>query len=189
VTSCYVLELSVQPGGSRWAELHTYPQPGHLRLILEQFCANEGGLSAYHAIWYGATLGIWVIQRGAVAAFVDLHPHIRATLGERSLLLSDPALDAVRDEIEDAWDTADAIKLELFWDPIEIALPPLVPPVLARGDSVSPAGIPESSETYLGVADELAIGSVEAEQGEEIDPPFDLDAAYPPMHATRRPDK
>jgi hypothetical protein len=180
MTSCYVLELSVQPGGSRWAELHTYPEPGHLRLILEAFCANEGGLAAYHAIWYGATLGIWVIQRGEVAAFVDLHPHIRATLGERSLLLSDPALDSLRGEIDEAWDTAEQVTLELFWDPIELALPALVAPVLARGDTVALTGVPDSVETYLDVADELAIGSLEAEQGEAIDPPFDLDAAYPP---------
>jgi hypothetical protein len=80
--SCYVVELSVSPGGSRWAELHAYTEPAHLRAMIERFCENDGGMSAYYSIWYGAVLGVWTLQHGEVAAFLDLHPHIRARIGD-----------------------------------------------------------------------------------------------------------
>lgn len=81
--SCYVLELSVSPGGSRWAELHAYSDPAHIRACLEDFCSNGAGTSAYHAIWYGATLGVWVVQAGDVVDFIDVYPSIDVRLGDR----------------------------------------------------------------------------------------------------------
>jgi hypothetical protein len=82
--SCYVLELSVSPGGSRWAELHAYSDPAHIRVWLADFCANHSGFSAYHAISYGATLGVWVIQAGAVVDFIDVYPNISVQLGDHA---------------------------------------------------------------------------------------------------------
>jgi hypothetical protein len=82
--SCYVLELSVSPGGSRWAELHAYSDPAHIQACLAGFCRNTSGFSAYHAIWYGATLGVWVIQAGTVVDFIDVHPNIGVQLGDRA---------------------------------------------------------------------------------------------------------
>ncbi|MFT3770998.1 MAG: hypothetical protein QM820_36740 [Minicystis sp.] len=78
--STYVVELSVGPGGSRWAELHAYADPAHVRWVIERFCKNLGGMSAYHAIWYGAILGVWTLQRGEVTSFVDLHAFLTVEL-------------------------------------------------------------------------------------------------------------
>lgn len=162
--SCYVLELSVSPGGSRWAELHAYSDPAHIQACLAGFCANSSGFGAYHAIWYGATLGVWVIQAGTVVDFIDVYPSITVQLGEqapvpvrgeaaRALVIAErvrriqaeragkPPEDGEDDEhiaSEDYHDVDtdiyEAMKLHLDWTAVGSRLPPLTPPLLGPGD-------------------------------------------------------
>ena len=133
--SCYVLELSVQPGGSRWAELHAYTNPEHIRAWLAAFCENSMGQSAYHSLWYGATLAIWIVQHGVAERVIDLHEHIRVHLADKptARLCDHAACKALvlgarpRDQSdeEDASEAAaseqaeDAEDADASWDPEE----------------------------------------------------------------------
>lgn len=180
MSSAYILELSVGPGGSRWAETHTWTEPWQLKLILEEFCSNDDNLAAYHCISYGATLAIWVVQQGHLVDFIDLHPYLLVTLpdGKRPLgefRADEPALNAFLDGREDDW--LEDVELTLFWDPIEERLPKLRAPVLQPGESVEFEGTPPPTapkDSYLSFANPLTLGSIEHESGEELEPPFDL---------------
>ncbi len=180
--SCYVLELSVQPGGSRWAELHAYSDARHIQRLLKDFCKNQGGMSAYHAIWYGdAVLGIWVVQRGVVVKFINLYSYITAKLGRMEPLpLSRKAalkrlLDAHCEEDDDDGDElCEQIKLGLLWDALAPRLPALKEPRLAPGERGSiKHRKPPGMSTYLD-EDGVLFGSVDAEAGERIEPPFKI---------------
>lgn len=178
--SAYILELSVGPGGSRWAETHTWTEPWQLRAILEQFCENDGNLAAYHCISYGATLGIWIVQQGRLLDFIDLHPFILVGLPDgkrplREFLDDEGALNAYLDGRTDDW--LEEVELTLVWDPIEEQLPRLLAPVLSPDDEVpfSAEAFPTApKENYLDFANPLVMGSMEHESGEELDPPFEL---------------
>jgi hypothetical protein len=180
VSSAYVLELSARPGGARWAETHTWTEPWQLRMLLDEFCANDDNLAAYHCLAAAATLGIWVVQQGELTRFIDLQPFIfvKQPEGARSLaeLFADPeTLNALLDAHDDEW--LEDVELELFWDAIEDQLPALVAPVLqpdeqAPVELVFPPGAPKDS--YLSFATPLTLGSVEHESGEELEPPFEL---------------
>lgn len=177
--SAYILELSVGPSGSRWGELHTWTERWQLRAILEQFCENDDNLAAYHSIFYGATLGVWVVQQGRLVEFVDLHPFILVTLpeGQRPLaefLADQPARAAFLDGHEDEW--LDDVELTLFWDPVEERLPPLLPPLLGPEDEVAftSARLPNApADSYLEFANPLSLRSIDYEAG-ELEPPFEL---------------
>lgn len=180
--SCYVLELSVGPGGSRWAELHTYSDPGHLRAILERFCRNPDGFSAYHAIWYGAVLGVWVVQLGKTTAFIDLHPFIRARLGDKppqTLDDKEGCLGLVieaRSEKDDDDDFQDGdietyaqMKLEADWTAVAARLPALEAPLLSpRQQTRIVTTIEAPAEAYFPNEEALEFGSYDPENLEAI---------------------
>ena len=180
MASAYILELSVGPGGSRWAETHTWTEAWQLRLILEEFCANDDNLAAYHCISYGATLAIWVVQEGHLVDFIDLHPYILVTLDEGKRPLAEfradeDALSAFLDAHEDGW--LEDVELTLFWDPIEERLPKLVQPVLENDETVRFEGLAPPvapRDSYLSHANPMTLGSVDHESGEELEPPFEL---------------
>lgn len=192
--SCYVVELSVGPGGSRWAELHAYSQPAHVRWVIEQFCKNPGGMSAYHAIWYGAVLGVWTIQGGEVTVFLDLHPLLRAGLdGKPTVALDDnkgclrlvregrPEVDEDEDEESDDedyddadFDTYERMVLTFDWKVIAARLPALEPPLLAPGEQTTTvrakkAGLPKG--TYLQLERSVSFGSRDVECGNDLPGP------------------
>jgi hypothetical protein len=163
--STYVLETSVGPGGSRWAEIHAYSSRAHIKACLESFCANQA-MEAYHAIWYGAVLAIYTVQRGAVVACLDLHPYLSAQLEEEEPLPltqkdklcamvrarrpgqkaqergGEPGDEEDEEEIDplDDWDdsdiaTFDAFELSFDWPAIERQLAPLEEPLLGPNES------------------------------------------------------
>lgn len=194
--SAYILELSVQPGGSRWAEVHVYSKLEHIRAWLEQFCKNDS-MAAYHAIWYGATLAIWVVQKGEVVQFVDLHHYIRAKLDDHESILiadQDACLELVRkarparedddededEEEDDDWDdddidTLDRVKLELSWIEISAQLPALEPPLLKPGQEIR---IKHKKKPLVDTYVESGVhsyGSYDHEGGVNLDPPFDVE--------------
>jgi hypothetical protein len=201
--SCYVLELSVQPGGSRWAELHAYSNLDHIRACLDVFLENGGGTSAYHAIGYGATLGIWTVQHGDVVGFVDLHsliqirhrdkpplsladePALRAFVYERRLEhYREEGADEEEEEIPDAddWDdydltTYEEMTMELDWAAVAARLSPLEPPVLAPGGraKVRHDNWKKSPRSMYAQERSVRFGSYEVENGDRLEPPFEIE--------------
>jgi hypothetical protein len=195
--SAYILELSVQPGGSRWAEVHVYSKLEHIRAWLEEFCKNDS-MGAYHAIWYGATLAIWVVQKGQVVQCVDLHNYIRARLDDHeAALLADqdgcmelvrkarPAKEGDEDDEEDEddyddWDdddidTLDRVKLELSWIEISAQLPALEPPLLKPGQKIR---IKHKKKPKMDTYADNGVhsyGSYDHEGGADLDPPFEVE--------------
>lgn len=195
--SAYLLELSVQPGGSRWAEVHVYSKLEHIRAWLDEFCKNES-MGAYHAIWYGATLAIWVAQKGQIVQYIDLHPHIKARLdGSEAVPLADrdgcmalvrkgrktaeddgEAEDADDDDwSDDDLDTLDRIKLEFSWVDISAQLPALEAPLLKPGQRIRIKHKKKPKiDTYVENGT-FAYGSYDHEGGAELDPPFEVEEA------------
>ncbi|HRI63045.1 MAG TPA: hypothetical protein PK156_02375 [Polyangium sp.] len=191
--SAYILELSVAPGGSRWAEVHVYSRLEHIRAWLEEFCKNEG-MSAYHAIWYGATLALWVVQKSQVVQCIDLHPYIKASLGDLGpipvsdrdgcLKLVRQAREVQPDEEEegedDDWcdediDILDKMKLELSWIEISAQLPALEPPLLLPGQLIR-IKHKKKPQLHTYVDDgSLSYGSYDHEGGIDLDPPFEVE--------------
>lgn len=191
--SAYILELSVQPGGSRWAEVHVYSKLEHIRAWLEEFCKNDS-MSAYHAIWYGATLAIWVVQKGQVVQCIDLHPHIKASLmGSAPIPIADEegCLELIRNarqkdeeadegEEDDDWDDddidiLDQMKLEFSWVEISAQLPALEPPLVQPGQRIR---IKHKKKPKMATYVEngaFSFGSYDHEGGADLDPPFDIE--------------
>src|SRR5579863_4983219 len=178
--SCYILELSVQPGGARWAELHAYTDAGHIRLCLERWCRDEERMPAYLSIVYGATLMIWVVERGVVTAGIDLHDHIRASFDGKSAPLSDEAaLEPVRARAEADDATGEmplaGVTLSLLWDDIEVKLPSLVAPLLEPGAATRiDRSAVRRDDTYLDAEGIIRFGSFEVENGDMLDPPVPI---------------
>ncbi|MDI3283730.1 hypothetical protein [Polyangium sp. 15x6] len=203
--SCYVLELSVGPGGSRWAELHAYSNLDHIRACLDVFLENGGGMSAYHAIWYGATLGIWTVQRGNVVGFLDLHSFLQVRLGDGPAVpLSDTAaaralvyerrrqryLDDGEDEEDipgeddhddDDWNTYEAMTLAVDWGAVTPRLPALEPPSLAPGEraKLDYSKWRKSPKRMYAGEGSIRFGSYDPENGERLDPPFKIEMPEP----------
>ncbi|MEZ4448538.1 MAG: hypothetical protein R3B09_03585 [Nannocystaceae bacterium] len=203
--SCYALELSVGPGGSRWGELHAYTEPEHLRWVIDGFCQNRGGMSAYHGIWYGARLGVWVIQRGAIVGFVDLHPLLAVTVpGAGTAPLSDTGAcdrlvvarrrqlalesDEDPDEFEEEADELDDVTFEIYeaitmaldYEALRAALPPLEAPLLASGQRTARRWCMDEARPqgiYLFVGKSVRFGSYEVECGLTLDGPI----PFPPL--------
>jgi hypothetical protein len=143
--SVYVLECSVQPGGSRWAELHTYTTPGPILRVLDRLCANEHGFFAYHTLWYGAVVGLWTIHHGEVVDFTDLHPYLSVDLREHGVIRLDQresqaALD-FNDEAEAAGDLDRYawLRMELDERAVRRLLPPSARAAFAARRAADPA--------------------------------------------------
>ena len=175
--SVYVLECSVQPGGSRWAELHTYTTPGPILRVLERLCANEHGFFAYHTLWYGAVFGLWTIHHGEVVDFTDLHPYVSVDLREHGVIRLDQresqaALD-FNDEAEDAGDLDRYawLRMELDERAVRRLLPPLPAPRLRPGERlILPPRLYGPAESVL--PSELWWGATDLEFGELEDDPL-----------------
>lgn len=207
--SCYVLQLSVSPGGSRWAEHHAYTDLAHVRACLDVFLENGGGMSAYHAISYGATLGIWTVQRGTVVGFVDLHSFIqvrhrdkppvplsdedatRALVYARRLeLYRENGEDEVEDEDElpgpddyDDYDltTYEEMTMEVDWAGVVARLGALEPPLLAPGERTKLRYDKwrKSPRSMYAGGTSIKFGSYDPENGEHLDPPFEIEMPAP----------
>jgi hypothetical protein len=140
--STYVLELSVGPGAWRWAEVHTYPDTARIRLALERFC-SERSLSGcvYLDLFHDAILGIWTVQKGALASFLELRPFLtiaHPTIGAgrwadedlRRAFESLSADDAEDLALSSVDELVDLVEVGLDWKAIEDILPRLDPPLL-----------------------------------------------------------
>lgn len=188
--SAYVVETSVGPGGSRWAEIHAYSDKSHIEAVLRQFCENRS-MEAYHAIWYGADLFVYAVQRGDVVVAVDLHRHLYAKVGTSAAVRLDDetALRAMifaaaretgefgEDEEEPDWDDAgvwevfDSVELFIDWPAVDALLPTLESPLLAPGQSTRIACKITQVGGYLMLSDTLRFGSEDRESGVRLSPP------------------
>jgi hypothetical protein len=135
--SAYVVELSVQPGGARRANMIVCSKSAHVRAVLEwEFAGSPDhrALAADLAVFYGETIGVHVVQAGTFAKFVDLHPFLRAHVdGAPPILLDDTAaIEALRAQREEEGrDFVEEAEFDIDWAGIEKALPALA------GDRVS----------------------------------------------------
>lgn len=158
-------------------------------------------MSAYHAIWYGATLGIWTVQRGKVVGFVDLHSFIHVRLDDRPPVpLSDR--DAARalvhekrrqgylddgedeedipgeDDYDDGdWSTYEAMTMAVEWGAVTQRLPALEPPILAPGEraKLDYSSWRKSPNRMYASEGSIRFGSYDPENGERLDPPFEIE--------------
>lgn len=173
--SCYVYELSIRPGGWRWAELHAYADPDHIRRVVERFGRNENGYAGSLVVWGDATFGIWIVQRGLVTRFIELRAFMSLRVGRKTPVpladasavtgLVGPA-DAEYDD-----DLAQQIRLGLEWDRLLAQLPALATPVLAPGEYTRIRhGKRKPARTYF--SEGVFFGSTDAESGYRIKPPF-----------------
>src|SRR5262245_80752 len=87
--SCYILELSVVPGGARRGERFVYRSLEHIhRCLAWEFLGDPVSrfAAAMLAIGYGETIRLWIVQRGVVTAAIDLDDFLRVTVGRKGPL-------------------------------------------------------------------------------------------------------
>ena len=112
--NCYLLEFSVGGGGSRIGDVHAVPDLGAARESFEGHWGDSlDDVLAYHVMWYGAVLHLWVVRQGAITEGFDLRPCLRSgdaacdrTLA-RIISLQERAPDDER--AEEIWDDADSV--------------------------------------------------------------------------------
>lgn len=187
--STYVLETSVGPGGARWAEIHAYSDVAHIEACVRVFCENTA-TQAYYAIWYGADLWLYAIERGEITFKLDLHPFLYAKLAgrgphrldERDALAAmitgvvreesgeeDTDEEALGLDDLDDWEVFDRVELFVDWPAVLAKVPALEGPLLAPGERtrINPA----NAAAYLAISSTLRYGSEDRESGERLDPP------------------
>lgn len=152
--SAYVLELSVRAPRSRWDTVHVTPEAPELKTSLEAFCGARGTLNAFHAVFSGMHAGVWVVQEGKLAGFIDAAPFLRVDLGAGArtiaeLWADERILASWGEEIEDFDPWLSNVALELFWDPIAEQLPPLQGALLSAKDEPQFIEYGELSEQAL----------------------------------------
>ncbi|WP_436771208.1 hypothetical protein [Yinghuangia sp. YIM S09857] len=161
--SCYVLEFSVDHGGSRMADVHAFGDLDALRASFERRCARfgePGGVDAYLVMWYGAVLHLWVVQLGAIVEGIDLHPYLRTGNPRYDEALA-RLLDIQRQGIEDdEWNGLFDLISQAFAYDMAAALP-LISRVFdlrdrtAAGDADAPA---ELASVTASLADAVESG-------------------------------
>jgi hypothetical protein len=174
--SCYLLELSVAPGGARRGHFFAYNKLEHLYDLLRQEFQTEEilyrGCAASLAVWYGQTMVIWVFEEGKLVSAVDLAPFVHVTaLGRRFRLSEAGQVSRELDEPDD-WEAFDdeAIGFDFDWEGISREAPPLRGTPLQPGETMPvsiDAAITAPFFTYL-VDDpesEVPYGFYDAEEG------------------------
>jgi hypothetical protein len=162
--SCYLLELSVEPGGARRWDVFAYNSPEHIRRCLEQeFLGTDADateLAAYLAVWYGETIKISIVDDGRVVRTLDLHPFIRVRIGDGPLVpLTESRTYKETWPGEGGEPLGKAVHFELDWPSIRAELPALTGAQLMPGEEDVIAG------------EELQYGRNDLENAEE--PPDD----------------
>lgn len=170
--SCYVLELSVAPGGARRGDLFTYSRMVHIRRCLEQELLGpdpaDRAYAASLAAGHGETIALWVVEGGKLIRGIDFCPHIRIRVGDDPPIPLPEALsrdDAWKDRLSDGA----RIAFEIDWRAIAAEVPAL------RGDPLRPGEVLELDadedalapfDSYLEIAEEIRYGYEDLEGGE-----------------------
>ena len=180
--SCYILELSVDPGGARRGDVSAYARADHLRKILEnELSTPDGGMLP---ISYGERMILWVVQGGVVSAALDLHPFIRVHWGDRTpCTLDDAKALAPLAERYGNVEEIDDVTFTLDWD--AIAIPALEGEPLGIDGTVKlsdPRKLLKKVGSYLVGTDPIPFGYSDLEGGEEPPPTWE-DPAPPGRHA------
>ena len=176
--SCYILELSVTPGGARRGDLFTYNRPAHVRRCLEhefhspdpQNLAYTAALAAGHR----ETIVVWVVEAGKLVRAIDLHPYIRIRLDD------DPAIPiADARERDEGWKDRLAgggrIAFEIDWDSISAETPALHGEPLRPGEQLDlevDEDVIAPFDSYLEIAETVRYGYEDLEGGEPGLPGF-----------------
>jgi hypothetical protein len=184
--SCYVLELSVVPGGARRADLFTYNRLVHVRRCLEQeFFPPDVADRVYAAALAGSgeTIVLWVVEGGRLVRGLDLHRHIRVRVGDDPPILLTEA-EAREGVWKDRLADGAAVSFVVDWDAIAAETPAL------HGDPLRPGEVLDLEldddviapfDSYLEIVEELRYGYDDVEFGEMAPPGF-VDPDPPTPH-------
>jgi hypothetical protein len=115
--SAYVLEMSAGPGGINHSEWFAYPEWAHIRSCLEQTlgAADPNVRDLYLTVLgAGGAMHLWVVQRGVLAAGIDLRRYVRLSAAAG----------------------ADPPAVAIDWDGLASMVPPLDEPLLSRRGTV-----------------------------------------------------
>lgn len=148
--SCYIVELSVDPGGARRGDVYVYARVEHVRRIVEQEFKNENVAwveMAHSLIEYGERTLVWPVNAGVMGEPLDL---------QKFLSWHDDHFD-------------------LDWPGIEANLPKLTGELLRAGQRITlddPDGRADAVGSYLAITldEELSYGYSDLEGGEEPPP-------------------
>jgi len=182
--SCYILEVSVEPGGARRGTAFVYNSLAHIRKCLEQeFLAehpDERAGVASLAVCYGETIALWVVEEGRVVSVVDLRPFISVRVRDEPAC---PLMEAVhRDNAwQDQLSDGNVFRFELDWDSVVRATPPLRGSKLGPGESLELQEVDPSLvvfPSYIGITGEVNYGYNDVEGGEDA-PPYFIDPDPP----------
>ena len=169
---CYVLELSVQPGGARWAELHTYTLKENILSIFRDFVENNE-MAVFFTVQCEATLKIWVVRNGEVDDDVNLVSYLRIQTEDNGEFdADDPDL---YDLLEDTDTAADASKIRVDWTELTKDIPELNPENRFKpGEEMTLTDTGTGFNSYLDESIILKIGSYEVESVGDFTPNVEL---------------
>ncbi len=180
--SCYILELSIQPGGGRFANIFVENNLDAIRRHLEEtFLSDDArtrGDAAYYALWYGETIALWTVKEGRVIDGLDLHPHLRVkykTIGPVHLADSEGVapIRAAYGEVDSLLSGED-FTFFIDWPEIEARMKPLEGALLQPGERMPlfpDQQVMQAFETYLDTEDSVGHGLSDLENGDYDVPP------------------
>lgn len=138
--SCYILEMSVQPGGSRKGEFFVYKTWKEIKHTLQKQLQIDRNCicdNAYHFGWYDQTAAIWVFEHGQLVKYIDLRPFITLSIFGCTFTVDqrNQHHDIIDENYEKlSWNIMDydtiTPKFSVNWDTIEAKLPTLIEPIL-----------------------------------------------------------
>lgn len=173
---CFILEMSVSPGGWRWAEMHTYTKKENIFSILNLYLNGE---MCIPSLGYGVWLYLYVIENGTIIEYIDLHDYLQVKFSGYSLeKTNSQAFYDIMEELGD-FDDSELPEHEILfdWDALKQRLHafsctnPLKIEEEITKEIKSNLKLPNS---YISIMSTFEIGSLEAEIGESFAPECDL---------------
>jgi hypothetical protein len=149
--SCFVWEWSCPPGGARLSHVYVLGHAAALRSALAQQLEVRNLDPHLLEVLVGATLVVWVVQRGVIRSSIDLRPHVYMISERRETALDDAHAPVVADAILRARNPR--LRLRVDWDGISAALPVLEAPALRSGEQIQITrgrGLKWNGYTYFG---------------------------------------
>jgi len=151
--SCYIVELSVDPGGARRGDVFVYARFAHVRRVVEQefLAADDDVVALVHDLLdYGERTLVWPVTRGVLGEAVDLQAFV-------------------------TWHDD---HFEIDWAGLEAKVPALEGELLRAGQSITlqdPEGRAEALGSYLALSldEPLPYGYSDLEAGEEPSPEWE----------------
>lgn len=127
--SLYLLQFTNgDPAELAWSEHHLVTTPETLRTLIDELCQSPAKRRG-HCFWFDTVIGVWVIRRGEVSAFIDLRGVIKVPSKEASLE------QLIADDFDP--ETSSVPSLKVDWRAASKLLPPLEAPLMERDDTLA----------------------------------------------------